>query len=94
METLDSSESDASVKTGVVIGIFSNFEFFPKIYLLKKDQFTKIMLRTTIGGIKSCKYTNPVTSLKPAEPVNLSALPSTTINGSYFLTCESNQRIQ
>lgn len=42
METLDKSESNASVKTGVVIGIFSFVEFFPKMYLLDKiwyDQY-------------------------------------------------------
>lgn len=33
MDILDSSASNACVKTGVVIGIFSDLEFFPKMYL-------------------------------------------------------------
>lgn len=88
MDTLDSSASNACVKTGVVIGIFSDLEFFPKMYL---DRW--IIIPITQENSKTTqlnwimKDTHPVTSLKPVDPANLSTFPSTTVNGVYFLTC-------
>ena len=36
MDTLESSASNACVKTGVVIGIFSDLEFLPNMYLERR----------------------------------------------------------
>ena len=88
MDTLDLSASNAWVKTGVVIGIFSIVEFFPKIYLNRLN-----LSKPSEGKTKETqqnwiqKNAHPATSLKPVDPDNLSPLVSTTTNGLYFLTC-------
>ena len=88
MDTLESSALDACVKTGVVIGIFSDLEFLPNMYLERRIIICIIQESnntiTQLNWIR--KDTHPVTSLKPVDPANLSPFASTTINGVYFLT--------